>query len=324
MVFRDDDLRGGVGGGTGLGVKREHGIPWVRVLLVLLPVWLLVSGVVAVWWRIRQGEHGEAEQQALYPSNVNAAELAEDVRKIAFVVGPRGTADEAAGRGLDRVAALIEGSLGPSNTGYQVRRSAGPPGGGRAWPLIEVMRAGREPKLPAVWVLCGYDAPAGRRGIEWNATGVAAAMAAARELVGDELRRTVRFLFLPHVFDDNAPLLETAAAAVARIESGGGGWQVLCVDGMGRSDQLVVGTRDTGSQVVESMAGLGKVVGADALCLQDDFDLASTLFESGLPAARVASFVEPGGEASGSLPDPQVLAGSSGRLVELLRRLGNR
>jgi hypothetical protein len=294
------------------------------VLLVLLPVWLVVSGVAAVWWHVRRADRLEAEEQASYPSRVDAAALVEDVRKIAFVAGRRGTSGEEPGRGLRRVAALIEGSLGPSNTGYQVRRLAGPDHDGSSWPLIEVARPGSEAGAPAVWVLCGYDAPAGRRGVEWNATGVAAVMAAARELVDAELQRPLRFLFLPHVFDEDAPLLATAAAAVTRIESAGGGRQVLCVDAMGRSDRLVVGTRDTESPVVDEIVGLGRVAGAEALCLQDDFDLASTLFEAGLAAARITSSLDARNEPSESLPDPAVLAGSTGRLVELLRRLASR
>ena len=305
-------------------MKRERGIVWVRVLLVMLPVWLLVSGGLAIWWQIRRSAHSEADEQAKYPRSVDAAELVEDVRKIAFVVGKRGTGDEQAGRGLDRMAALIEGSLGPSNTGYLVVRSTGPTAGDRAWPLIEVVSDGREAGLPGVWVLCGYDAPVGRRGVEWNATGVAAVMAAAREVVGDDLRRPLHFLFLPHVFDEHAPLLETAAAAAVRIESAGGAIQVLCIDGMGCSDRLVVGTRETGAPVVAEIDGLGRVSGAEAMCLGDDFDLASALFQSGLTAARVTTIEDGDGGGPGSLPEPAVLAGSSGRLVELLRRLANR
>lgn len=302
-------------------MKQTGSKRWIRVLLVALPAWLLVSGAVAVWWQIRRSARSEAEEHAKYPRIVNAVELADDVRKIAFVVGERGTGSVEAGRGLDRVAALIDGSLGPSNTGYEVTRVAGPRIGGRGWPLIEVVRTGREKELPGVWVVCGYDAQAGQRGVEWNATGVAAAMAAARELVDDDLRRSLHFLFLPHVFDQDAPLLETAAQVVRRITAAGGAWQVLCVDSMGRSGRLAVGSRVANAPVVTEIAGLGRMAGAEALCLQDDFDLASVLFESGLPAARVTSSAELTGSGPESLPDPQVVAGSSGRLVELLRRL---
>jgi len=90
---------------------------------------------------------------------------------------------------------------------------------------------------------------------------------------------------------------------------------------MGRSARLAVATRDTESPVVEKIAGLGQVLGAQAQCLQDDFDLASILFESGLPAARLTSAAAGIEGAPESLPDPRLLAGSTGRLVELLRRL---
>ncbi len=38
-----------------------------------------------------------------------------------------------------------------------MRRTPGPQAGGESWPLVEVVRAGSEPKRPAVWMLCGYD-----------------------------------------------------------------------------------------------------------------------------------------------------------------------
>jgi len=294
---------------------------WVMLLLVLVPTWLVVSAGVGIWWQIRKADEREAAEQARYPRNVNSKELMEDVRKIAFVVGERGTGGVKARRGLDRVAALIEGGLGPSNTGFRIRRSPGPQVGDRGWPLIEVSRAGRNGKAAAVWVVCGYDAEPGQRGIERNASGVAAAMAAARELVDADFERSLHFLFLPHAFDPESPVLETAAAALRRIESAGGARQVLCLDEMGRSGQLAVATRDTESPVVGEIAGLGRVLGAEAQCLQDDFDLASVLFESGLPAARVTSATAGVEGAPESLPDPQLLAGSTGRLVELLRRL---
>lgn len=294
---------------------------WMTVLLVLLPTWLVVSAAVGIWWQIRKADQREVDEQARYPRTVNAKELMEDVRKIAFVVGERGTGSVEARRGLDRVAALIEGGLGPSNTGYRIRRSPGPRVVDGGWSLIEVSRVGRNTKAAAVWVVCGYDAEPGQRGIERNASGVAAVMAAARELVDADLERSLHFLFVPHAFEPESPVLETVALALRRIESAGGARQVLCVEEMGRSAQLGVATRDTESPVVEEIAGVGKVLGAEAQCLQDDVDLASVLFESGLPAARVTSATAGVEGAPESLPDPKLLAGSTGRLVELLRRL---
>lgn len=294
---------------------------WTGLLLVVLPAWLVVSAGVGIWWQIRQADRRKEEEQARYPSSVNSKEMMDDVRKIAFVVGSRGTGGAEPQRGLDRVAAMIEGSLGPSNTGYEVKRVAGPAVGDRNWPLIEVVRAGADGTLPGVWVICGYDAAAGQRGIERNASGVAAVLAAARELVDANPERSLHFLFLPHVFDEDSPLLETVAVALRRIEASGGARQVLCVDAMGRSDRLAVASRETDSPVVTEIAGLGTVLGAEARCLQDDSDLAGMLFESGLPAARVTSAADGVEGAPESLPDAGVLAGSAGRLVELLRRL---
>ena len=66
------------------------------------------------------------------------------------------------------------------------------------------------------------------------------------------------------------------------------------------------------------------VRGAEVVCIGDDADLASVLFEMGLPAVRVATRPQiTEQEADNTLPPSAVLAASAGRLVELIRRCGN-
>ena len=53
------------------------------------------------------------------------------------------------------------------------------------WPLIHVTLRGKNPDSPAVWVLTSYDSRPGSPGVEANATGLAATLAAAQALAGD-------------------------------------------------------------------------------------------------------------------------------------------
>ena len=69
------------------------------------------------------------------------------------------------------------------------------------------------------------------------------------------------------------------------------------------------------------MTGLGAVYHAEVVCLGDDTDLASTFFEVGLPAVRVATRPLMGtNEADDRLPFVPTLASATGRLIELIRR----
>jgi hypothetical protein len=66
------------------------------------------------------------------------------------------------------------------------------------------------------------------------------------------------------------------------------------------------------------------VRGAEIVCIGDDADLASVLFEIGLPAVRVATRPQlTARDADATLPPAPVLAASTGRLLELIRRCAN-
>jgi hypothetical protein len=285
--------------------------------LVALPLWLVISGGVGLWWSFRAKESAEREEQALHARKVDAASMADDVRKLVQVVGRRDTSDEAGGRGLERAAAMIEGALGPANAGFVVRKPAASGEDGR-WPVLDVTVGGKA--KPALWLVAAYDTRAD--GVEANATGVAALLAAALALPGEGLPRETRVLFVPHGCEVDGPMVEGVAVLRERIREEGGAWQVLCIEAMGAGEELWISCRDTAAPVFGALNGLGQAVGAEDVCLADDFDLASTLCEMGLPAARVATrrMVGPA-EAGGDLPPPAIMAASAGRLVELARRL---
>jgi hypothetical protein len=287
---------------------------WITLLLVLLPLWLVVSGGFAIWFYFYKENKDAQEEQSRFAQTVSVPGLADDLRKIVEIIGERHGKSETAAKNLTRAASMIEGTLGPSNTGFTVRRVQGP----AEWPLLQVTLKGLKPDSPAVWVLASYDSRPGSPGAEANASGLAATLAAAQALAADKPAVDIHFLFIPHANDPESPILETAAkfATMAPATKA-----VLCVEAMGAGESLWLSSRDPDALPLTQVQGLGSVRGAEVVCLGDDVDFASVLFESGIPAVRVSTrplvTVQ---EADDQLPPAPVLAASTGRLVELIRR----
>jgi len=290
---------------------------WVVWMLVILPLWLLLSGAASVWYFLHREKQQELAGQQRFARSVSESSLADDLNKIVGIIGERHASSPDAARNLSRAAAMIEGTLGPSNTGFDVRRERGP----ADWPLLHVSIAGANPGLPAVWVVCSFDSRAGSPGVEANATGIVAVLAAAQALAAEKPRAGVHFAFVPHANDPQSPVLETAAA-LARVI--GNSPAILCVEAMGAGEVLWLSSRDTGAVPLELAQGLGMIRGAETVCIGDDADLASVLFEMGLPAVRVSTRPQiTAREADAALPPAAMLAASTGRLVELVRRCAN-
>jgi hypothetical protein len=290
---------------------------WVPLLLVLLPLWLVASGGGALWYYFHREKKEALVEQERFAQNVSTPLLADDLRKIVEVIGERNASSESAAANLSRTASMIEGLLGPTNTGYAVRRSRGP----AEWPLLQVTLTGKDPQAPAVWVVTSYDSRAGSRGAEANATGLAATLAAAQSLARDKPKVSVHFIFLPHANDPESPVIETAAKFVELAKSAGPPKAILCVESMGAGEPLWLSSRDTSAGPLGLVSGLGAVYGAEVVCLGEDTDLASTLFEMNLPAVRVATRpLVTAGEPDEKLPFAPTVTASTGRLIELIRR----
>lgn len=287
---------------------------WVALLLVVLPLWLVASAAVAVWFALhRENQQAQAEQQR-FARSVSTPMIADDLRKLVGIIGERNGSSETAAINLTRTASMIEGLLGPGNTGYKVHRERGP----AEWPLLHVTLRGKTPDAPAVWVLSSYDSRPGSPGAEANATGLAATLAAAQALADHSPPVSVHFVFLPHANDPESPLLETAAKFQ---EMAGSPKTVLCVEAMGAGEDLWLSSRDTAAAPLALARGLGSVRGAEVVCLGEDTDLASILFEMGLPAVRVSTRpIVTTDESDDQAPSAPTVAASAGRLVELIRR----
>lgn len=287
---------------------------WLVALLVILPAWLLVSGGLAIWHYFHKEEKEAGKQKEAFSRAVSEVLIRDDLAKFVGVIGERHASSESAAASLGRAASMIEGTLGPSNTGYEIKRLQGP----ASWPIIYVTIPGSKRTLPPLWITCAYDSRQGDPGVEANATGVVATLAAAQALAGSTPERDVVFVFLPHGNDAESPAIETAAklSELAREAHA-----ILCVEAMGAGAELWLTSRDTNAPPLAFISGLGSIRGAEVVCLTEDSDLASTLFEMNRPAVRVGTraTLSPD-EADRSAPDPAVLAASSGRLVELIRR----
>ena len=290
---------------------------WVTLLLVLLPLWLVGSGGGALWYYFHREKKQAQQEQERFAQAVSVPLLSDDLRKLVEVIGERNGSSETAAANLSRTAVMIEGLLGPSNTGYAVKLNKGP----ADWPILQVTVPGKDEKAPAIWVVTSYDSRAGSRGVEANATGLAATLAAAQALAGDKPAMAIHFIFLPHANDPEAPLLETAAKFSELVKSAGGAKALLSVEAMGAGEMLWLSSRESSATALNLSAGVGNVHGAEDICLGDDTDLTSMLFEMNLPAVRVSTRPHvTADEADEKLPFAPTVAASTGRLIELIRR----
>ena len=298
-------------------MSSPHRSRWVTLLLVVLPLWLVASGGGALWYYFHREKKQALVEQERFSQAVSTPLIADDLRKIVEVIGERNASSETAAANLSRTASMIEGLLGPSNTGYAVRKTKGP----ADWAILQVTLAGKKPDAPPVWVITSYDSRAGSRGAEANATGLAATLATAQALARDKPNAPVHFIFLPHANDPESPVVETAAKFLELAKLAGPPKAILCVEAMGAGEPLWLTSRDVSATPLNLVAGLGAVYGAEVVCLGDDSDLASILFEMNLPAVRVATRpLITSADADDRLPFAPTVAASAGRLIELIRR----
>jgi hypothetical protein len=216
------------------------------------------------------------------------------------------------------MAALIEGTLGPDNAGYRVERVLGPTSGVEAWPiLLATLPGGSGDPL---WVVAAYDQDPSGGGVEANATGVVSTLAVAQALGRDTLDRPIVFAFLPHGYDPESPVVPMLQVLNRKKD---GMDRMLVVEAMGQGGNgLIASSRSVEALSHPAIDSQTKIVGAEAVCLTDDHDLASTLFESGNPAVRISTRSVVGGEeADRDSPDPAQHAQATMALAELIRGL---
>lgn len=222
--------------------------PWTAWLLVLLPFWLFVSAGIGIWLWVEKEQSPEIIEPSKFAKLISGVHLEDDFYKLAQIVGPRNVTTKEGRRGLNRAAAMIEGALGASNAGYRVVKTPGPKTAESSWPIISAISPGTG---EIVWMVVGYDTALGEAGVVANSASIAAILAVAQELAGEELNKPLGFMFLPHVMGGPvaATVAETAeviAAADAVIVVGSmaeGGHLEVSASAPEQIDRIQIGSR---------------------------------------------------------------------------------
>lgn len=301
----------------------RRSLPWAKILIVAVPVWLLLSGSVGLYLHFHYQEKERQEQQHAYRKDINAKSLADDFSKISSWVGARHHQTAEARQGLMRMASMIEGALGVNNIGYEVSKMAGKSHGDFTAPLLlaDVLR--RKTK-EEIWLIVPYDSPASLPRGQASASAVAVSFAVAQSLVGRSFERNVRFLYVPMAYADEQDRLDMAAQVQRVIATQGGAIQVLVLGSQLHEGKLTALTRDSGQPLLRNAADLVTASEDAEICLQGDGEFSSLLFEMNVPAALLLKkpLAEMNAEQEDSLePGTTVLARSAADVAEVVVRL---
>lgn len=286
--------------------------PWVVFLLCLIPVWLLVSGGLGLWGNFRSQKAEEKKEAARFASVVSAPSMADDFHKLAVVIGARSSSVEE-GRGLIRAASWIEGILGPSNTGYAVGKFGGPETGGL--PILRIDLQGGNDKAAPLWVVGAYDSPTAESDVADASSGIVSMIAAAQALAGEKPVRPVRFVFLPHGYEASELVSSTEARFAKMVAEEGPADAILCLGSMRQGPSLRINTSLSANPALAALGSLGVVQPMN----QANETLGTRLVSKGLPAIGIAT--DRSSETAAGASEAEVLSASTGRLVELIRRL---
>ncbi|MFU8894340.1 MAG: hypothetical protein ACNA8L_12015 [Luteolibacter sp.] len=290
---------------------------WYPILLVGLPLWLACSAGGALWYYFHKQEREAEMRRAAFAREISVASLADDLRKFTVLIGERHSGEGEPSLNLMRAASMIEGVLGPSNTGLDIRRLRGPGN----WPLLETSIPARRAGAKSVWVITGYDGPPGGNGGEFNASGLSAVIAAIQAAANDVPERHLRFLFLPHVHDPDAPVGDTLRMAAEAITARGEVDAVLWVEAMGTAPNLQLQANQPAALPIDQLADLGSVA-AGTHGLEAYEGVPPWLMEAVVRVSTRAPYVA--GEADLDMPSPAIATDAAGKLLELLRRIANR
>lgn len=276
---------------------------WLVVCLSLIPLWLALSAGVAVWWALRSDDKEEEERNQRFAMEMSVERIAEDMRKLVEVIGPR---DAEHPEALMRAAAMIDGTLGPSNTGYQIQRIPGP---GEA-PIIRANLTGKNKSAAPYWVIASYDASTDDEFLSSQSSSVTALIAIAQAMARDEPECGISFLFYPVGHDPKSRGDEVTKSLLAVSEPPKA---VFYLGWMQAGGQLMaISPLDDESLEVKALQGIGIHV-KDAAMVKTALEIQNC----GLPTYFVISTTS---TESKSDPSAANIAICAGKLVEWLRR----
>lgn len=178
---------------------------WVILVLTLMPVWFIASGAIGLWMYFDKEKEKNSQPSSVGAFQASEKSMADDFRKMCDVIGARN--QSSAPEGLLRAAVMIEGGMGPSNAGFEVRKYQGLAAVENAQPFLHIRLAGEDDKSARrIWVLVPYDAPAHPdtpRGAV-AASSLTVAMAAAQTMSQQRFDHPPNFLFMPSIYGESA------------------------------------------------------------------------------------------------------------------------
>lgn len=163
--------------------------PWVwKAAIVFLPVGLFVSTVIALWLKVSKDDGSDMAKLEYLAADFDPKVLRDSASKLGDYVGERSFQGEAEQKGLRQVAALVEGSLGPNNLGYNVQSDEGLTREGRIWKSywVDSTKGGKEGTV-LLWVNYSDVSESGS---------VAALLSVAEWMRGRSFGKKVRIAFL--------------------------------------------------------------------------------------------------------------------------------
>lgn len=288
---------------------------WVVLTLSLMPLWLGLSAAGAVWWSLRSDKQEEEERNQRFAMEMSVERIGDDLRKLEEVIGPRHTGDPASRKALARAASMLEGTLGPSNTGYLITKLPGPEG----FPLICASVKSTKRNPASLWVMAAYDTGTLDDPKNWpgsaaishapSSSALAALVAVAQAMARDESPADIHFLLVPHGNDPDSPYAEMVPKLLQAFARPN---RVFLLLHMADSTELVGLVPSEQANDWQLPGDLVETMGTN---ITPNF--LQSVVEAGLPVVGIKTRL--GGTAPGDTKASHI-AVSAGKLVEWLRR----
>jgi hypothetical protein len=166
----------------------------VRLFILGLPIGLIIGGVIAMILYFRDEDAALADaSRGFLRKPVTRPDIQSHVEVLAKTIGPRHAGVPAR---LNATIKYIEGTLGPANLGYSVRRESYKAGESEFHNLVlEIISTNPDTGHEIVLVGAHYDTAMTTPGADDNASGVAACISLAQAFARSENARTLRFVF---------------------------------------------------------------------------------------------------------------------------------
>lgn len=295
----------------------------MKFFVVLVPVWLLVSGGIGLWAHFNFEKKEQQEQKHAYRRSINEVSLLDDFVKIADDIGGRNLAQMNGVASLKRMSSMIEGSLGISNMGYEVKKVPGVEIDGVSLPIytVDVMRRVTKQEI---WLVVPYDSPSNAPRGAASASALSVSFAVAQALIGQPIENNVRFLFVPGAYASEDLRMDLLGKCQRLMNLGGRAKQVIVLGSMLHAGPISAVGQDTTQPIFVQKNIPISVVTAAEYCMQDDVRFCQLLLESGLPSteifARADESMEPHLEDS-ITPPGKLIAAQAEQVLLLIQSL---